>query len=99
MPISSLELEASLRLEAAKQKAEQEIERIGNIPLVQELKERLTHSADWSKDHKGTEQSEDGVEEAILYAVYDGVEDDEELEDIAFASLGHDIALTIDPDD
>lgn len=95
----AIETNRDLALEVAEQQTNQIIERLILVPLVSVLRQRLKHSPSWARYHIGTTHSEDVLHEAILFAVYDGVNDPTDLVDIALESLGHDIALTLDPDD
>lgn len=95
----TVDTEKNLALEAAQQQTKEIIDRLIAVPLVYELRSRLTHSPGWARYHIGTTHSEDVLHEAILFAVYDGIDDPTDLVGIALKSLGHDIALTEDPDD
>lgn len=75
-------------------KVQETIERLATHPIFIEARQILDNQPPWVSYHKRA-HSEDVLRESLIFAVEDGIENDEDLELVALISITHDIGIPL----
>ncbi len=68
-------------------------------PMIQEARQRWQdYTPTWARYHR-PEHTDDVLQEALLFAIADGITDERSLELIGIMAIFHDIGMTMEPDD